>query len=117
MLPAAASWTARSVMKRAPGSPAVVRSVRDQVAPTRSNRDTTDDVAAKSRVPLANSTDCTAFPSESCVVLGPPPRAYGLVFVGRVFQVAPQSVVSQTRFVPKAAIEGATPAGVAARGA
>src|SRR6476646_5814536 len=108
MLPAAPSWTARSVMNLAPGSPAAGRAVRAQVAPVRSNRETTCDVAANIRVPLANSTVWTAPPSASCVVLGPPPRVYGLVFVGSVVQVVPQSGVSQTRLVPKAANEGAS---------
>src|SRR5262249_56699922 len=116
MLPAAASWMARSVMNLAPGRPVVVSAVRVQVAPVLSSRETTCDVAAKSRVPLANSIDWTAPPSASCVVLGGA-SVYGLVLVGSVVQVVPQSVVSQTRLVPNAASEDMTPAGVAVSGA
>src|SRR6266851_9625686 len=117
MLPTAASWMAMSVMNLAPGRPVVVSAVRAQVAPVLSNRETTCDVAAKSRVPFANSTDWTAPPSASCVVLGPPPSVYGFVLVGSVVHVAPQSGVSQTRLVPKATSVGTTPDGVAASGA
>src|SRR5574341_299609 len=100
MLPVAASCTARSVMKCPAGSPVVVIAVRVHVPPARSNRQTAFDVAAKSRVPLANSMDLIAVLSRaSCALLGTA-RLYGFEFVGIVFQLVPQSVVSQTRCVP-----------------
>jgi hypothetical protein len=74
-------------------------------------------VATKRRVPEGKARAVTApgaLPPDVHAVVGSgssstswvrsePPPPYGFVFAGRVAQVAPQSRVYQTRFVPKAA--------------
>src|SRR5882762_2185235 len=107
-----------SVMNLVAGSPAVVIAVLAYAAPALSKRRTALCVAAKTRVPLANSIEVIEFPSStSWAAFGPPAAAYGLLFVGNVAHVVPQSVVSHRRLVPKAARVGTTPGGETAIGA